>query len=73
MVFGSLNGVALSESDGMCVFEDKFDVQYGTCPEDDLSCRCPIDDSGGETFTKVRSTESSFKGPKKHVKGVFFT
>ena len=45
--------VALSDSNGKCVFGDKFDVTYGTCPEDEMYCRCPVDDSGGQTFTKV--------------------
>ena len=53
--------VALPDSDGKCIFEYKFDIEYGTCSEDNMSCRCPVDDSGGETFTKVRSTGGSLK------------
>ena len=45
--------VTLPDSDGKCILEDKFDVEFGinppTCPADDS-------DSGGETFTKVRYT-----------------
>ena len=38
---------------GKCAFNDKFDIGYGTCPEDDISCRCPVDDSDDETLVKV--------------------